>query len=101
MKGKIIDGNIEKAAQKFGVFVIVTTIIFIFGLHLTLKANIERIGRNIERAGKNVRPRISRKPSDFLKVFPQGTFRVDLSQNGGKQLRIAPVKVNFEDKTPH
>jgi hypothetical protein len=93
-----MDGNIETAAKRFGVFLIVATIIFVVGLHMTLKANSGRLGRSIEQAGRNVRPG-SNPGSLALHVLPQGTFRVDLGQNGGKELRIAPVKVEFEDKT--
>jgi hypothetical protein len=100
LKGEIMDGNIETAAKKFGVFLIVATIIFVIGLHMTLKANMGRLGRNVEEAGRNARPAARGYPNNFsLKLFPQGTFRVDLGQDGGRQLRIAPLKVELEDKT--
>lgn len=95
-----MDGNIETAAKKLGVFLVVTTIIFVIGLHMTLKANMGRLGRNIEHGGRNARPVVQGYPVNFsLKLLPQGTFHVDLGQAGGKELRIAPVRVEFEDAT--
>jgi hypothetical protein len=96
---RIMDGNIETAAKKFGVYLIVATVVFIIGLNMTLTANTKRLGRNIERAGTNARSGVvSFPPSLKLHLFPQGIFQVDLSPNG-KELHVAPIKVEVEAKT--
>ena len=95
-----MDGNIETAAKKFGVYLIVSTVIFIIGLHFSLNANTTQLGRHIQRAGVESRSNIGGFPSSLkLNLYPKSPFRDDLIQSDNRDLRIAPIKVEVEAKT--
>lgn len=91
-----MDGNIESAAKKFGIFLIVATVILVLGLNRALTRSSERLGSAVIGAGSEARPAVPAAfpPKLWLELNSAGPFQIDLSPNN-KELRVAPVRVEL------
>jgi hypothetical protein len=73
-----MDGNIESAPKKFGIFLIVASVILVLGLNRALTRSSEQLGSAVISAGSAARPAVPLlfRPSYGWKCTRLGRFRL-------------------------